>query len=74
MSATKAKHVVYYYDGDQKNPEEEQDLGGDVTIPTNGSVIWRRGKSWNVIKVDEEQFTDGRIPVFKIFLATPQSS
>lgn len=73
MSPTNAKQVVYYYDGDQSEPDVEQDFTGDIVIPSNGSLISRHGKSWKVAHVIEELASDSRVPVFKIFLGTPQS-
>ena len=73
MSTSKGKQLVYYYNGDQTKPDVEQDLMGEVIIPANGSVIMRAGKPWEVVIVNEERFSDGRLPVFKIFLRTPQS-
>lgn len=73
MPATNGKQVVYYYDGDQTNPDVEEDFIGKIEIPSNGSVIRRRGKLWEVVIVNEKRYSDGRLPVFKIFVRTPQS-
>jgi hypothetical protein len=74
LPMTNAKQVVYYYDGNQAKPDVEPDLLGNVLVPANGSLITRHGKSWKVARVIEDLASDGRLPVFKVFLATPQSS
>lgn len=69
--APNAKQLVYYYNGDQSKPDVEEDLGGEVAVPANKSMIMRHGHPWEVVIVNEEGFSDGRIPVFKVFLRTP---
>lgn len=70
MSSRQPKQMVYYYDGDQSNPDVQEDLDGEHEIPLKDSQVNRRGRSWRVVIVNEERGAKGQLPVYKIFLAS----
>jgi hypothetical protein len=65
------KQIVYRYNRDAKSEETEQDLDGDVQIPSKDAVITRKEKSWKVILIFKELSTNtNAIPIYRLFLTT----
>jgi hypothetical protein len=65
------KQIVYRYNRDTKSEETEQDLDGDVQIPSKDAVITRKEKSWKVVHIFKELSTNtNAIPIYRLFLTT----
>jgi hypothetical protein len=61
------KHIVYRYD-DHSN-EMDFDAHGSLTF-TKGDIVSRRGTSWTIESVEQEQSTGvlSRIPTYWVYL------
>lgn len=59
----RGKQLVYRYDGDDKNNEEELDLHDQISVPTKGDVIHRKGRPWKVVHVVTETTLDPKAPL-----------
>jgi hypothetical protein len=65
------KQLLYIYDGDQtKLGDVELDIDGELRVPENHNVIERKGKKWEVMQITKTTATDGRLPVYQIYLRT----
>jgi hypothetical protein len=65
------KQLLYIYDGDQtKLDDVEVDMDGELQIPEQHNVIERKDKKWEVIQITKTTATDGRLPVYQIYLRT----
>ena len=64
------KHVVFQYNGDDKNRDVEIDILGDLPDYLVGEIVVRKGKSWKVVQVILEHSTvsSGRVPVHLVFV------
>jgi hypothetical protein len=67
--------IVYRYNGDPASEEMELHASLGVTLPHAHSVIVRKGKAWQVSKVEMVPCVSEltRIPVYRIFLTDAQS-
>lgn len=62
------KHIVYKYGGDQSD-EMDFDAHG-LLIFTKGDVISRRGMTWKIEAVEEEDSLGLiRIPTYRVYLS-----
>jgi hypothetical protein len=50
-----AKRVVFRYNDNDKDTDVEVDILGDLPSYAVGDIVARRGKSWRVIRVLNEQ-------------------
>ena len=69
MSANGAKEVVYIYNG-KEDFDVEYDMNGLVPTPLGGTVINRRGKTWEVERTTIEWVgvKPKVMPALKIYL------
>lgn len=70
MGANGAKGIVYIYNGDELDVELEYDMKGIVPTPMGGTVVLRRGKTWEVERATVE-WVGGKLsvmPALKIYL------
>ena len=58
-----AKRVVFRYNDDDKDTDVEVDILGDLPQYAVGDIVARRGKSWKVVRVLNEQALIGSQPV-----------
>lgn len=69
--AREQKQLLYIYNGDQtKLDDVEPDLTGDLRVPEKHEIIERKGKRWEAIQITKVTATDGRLPVYQIYLRT----
>ena len=62
------KHIIYKYEGDQAD-EVDFDAHG-LLIFTKGDVISRRGMTWKIEAVEEEESLGlMRIPTYWVYLS-----
>lgn len=54
MRASGSKGVVYIYNGNDNDFDIDYDINGLVPTPTGGTVIYRRGKYWEVERSTKE--------------------
>lgn len=48
MSANGSKGIVYIYNGDEVDVDIEYDKSGYVPTPMGGTIVNRRGRTWEV--------------------------
>ena len=58
-----AKQVVFRYNDDDTDADVEVDILGDLPHYAVGDIVARRGKSWKVVRVRNEQALIGSQPV-----------
>jgi hypothetical protein len=68
MARTKARTIVYRYNGDGKSDEEEFDLHGEFAIPERNALIMRHGKLWKTVHVKKESGSSSQTPIVRVFL------
>jgi hypothetical protein len=68
MARTKARTIVYRYNGDAKSDEAEIDLNGEFAVPERNALIIRHGKLWKTVRLKRESGSAGRIPIVRVFL------
>lgn len=68
MTPTKAKTIVYRYNGDAKSDEEEFDPFGEFTVPEHDTLISKHGKVWRTVRVEWVIGGSGQIPIMRVFL------
>ena len=66
----RAKQIVFRYNGDPTTEESDLDMDGDKSVPEQGSFIQRRGKPWQVVRVNvEKSVTEPfEVPIYRVFL------
>ena len=57
------KQVVFRYNDDDSDADVEVDILGDLPHYAVGDIVARRGKSWKVVRVLNEQALIGSQPV-----------
>jgi hypothetical protein len=63
------KKFIFRYNGDAQKEETVVDVRGNDPIPEKNSVIYRRGRLWNVIDVHRTSSGGNReLPVYRVFL------
>jgi hypothetical protein len=63
------KQLLYIYDGDQtKLDDVELDIDGELRVPEKQNIIERKGRKWEVIQITKTTATDGRLPVYQVYL------
>lgn len=63
------KQLLYIYDGDQTKLDDVQpDIEGELPVPEKHEIIERKGKRWEVVQITKVTATDGRLPVYQIYL------
>jgi hypothetical protein len=68
MNKSKAKQLVYRYNGVESSEEVEVDLDGEIPIPNRGDIVLRNGKNWEAVHVTTQISSDGSMPIVRIFL------
>jgi hypothetical protein len=47
------KTVIYRFDGDPAKDEVVLDASDKIAVPSEGSIITRKGSSWKVFRVEQ---------------------
>ena len=68
MSTNGAKEIVYIYNGNEVDVDLEYDKTGFVPTPMGGTIVIRRGKTWEVERATVEWVQPSVMPALKIYL------
>lgn len=68
MASVQPKIFMYrYLDDDELIEEEQADLSGELELPRNGDIIYRRERCWKVVAIYAVD-ADKPVPRFRIHL------
>lgn len=68
--ATKAvRRFIYHYNGYGTLEDVEEDLTGEMEMPSIGSIIHRHDREWRVFHVIAPVSPNGTVPFVRVFLS-----
>jgi hypothetical protein len=65
-----AKQIMFRYNGDPTTEGTDLDMGGDKSVPEQGSLVERKGVRWKVVQINVERNATEpfEVPIYRVSL------